>query len=218
MSEARNKLLAKTEHITSLRWIVAFLVIAVIAQWLRNGHLQDVRRIYIPPDLTQGTMTEFESVPPPVVYTFAFYIWQQLHRWKTDGEEDYPRQIYQLQAFLTPGCVNALQADMNAKRSKGELRSRVRSVQEVMGHGYVPARVFQQSPESWLTWLDLTVRETIGGHPVKDVNVRYPLRVVRYDVDKEINPWGLAIDCEEKSPPVLIPDDELNQPFQQVMP
>lgn len=213
MSEARNKLIAKAEHIQSLRWIIAFLVIVVIAQWLRNGHLQDVRRIYIPPDLTKGAMTEFESVPPPVVYTFAFYIWQQLHRWKSDGQEDYPKQIYQLQAFLTPGCVNALQADMNNKKSKGELRGRVRSVQELMGHGYVPARVAQQSPESWLTWLDLTIRETIGGHPVKDVNVRYPLRIVRYDVDKEINPWGLAIACDEAMQPSLIEDDELNKPF-----
>lgn len=213
MSEARNKLLAKAEHIKSLRWTIVFLVIVVVAQWVRNGHLEDVRRIYIPPDLTKGAITQFESVPPPVVYTFAYYIWQQLHRWKEDGQKDYPEQIYQLQAFLTPGCMNALQEDMNNRRSKDELRSRVRSVQELMGHGYVPARVLQQSSESWLTWLDLTVRETIGTHPVKDVNVRYQLRIVRYDVDKEINPWGLAIACDKSTQPALIPDDELNKPF-----
>lgn len=213
MSEARNKLLAKAEHIKSLRWIIAFLVIVVAAQWLRNGHLQEVRRIYVPPDLSKGSMTQFESVPPPVVYTFAFYIWQQLHRWKTDGEENYPGQIYRLQAFLTPGCVAALEEDMNNKRRKGELRSRVRSVQQVMGHGYSPARVRRESEESWLTWLDLAIREHIAGHPVKTVNVRYPLKVVRYDVDKEVNPWGLGIDCDETTRPALIPDDELNQPF-----
>lgn len=32
-------------------------------------------------------------------------------------------------------------------------------------------------------------------NPVKRVLVRYPLHVVRYDVDPEVNQWGLALDC-----------------------
>ena len=33
------------------------------------------------------------------------------------------------------------------------------------------------------------------GERVKSRAVAYPVRVVRFDVDRELNPWGLALDC-----------------------
>lgn len=213
-NQARNRLVAANDHIRSLRWAIALLLVAVIALWWRNGVLQETRRLYIPPDLTQGLVTEFESVPAPLVYTFAYYIFQQLNRWPADGERDYPQQIYALQGFLTPGCRNALQADMNDKHRLGELRQRVRSVQEILGQSYVRQRVVFESPTSWLTWLDVNVTESIDGHPVKDVMLRYPLRVVRFDVDKEVNPWGLALACDDSMRPSLLTQDDMATPFQ----
>ena len=41
----------------------------------------------------------------------------------------------------------------------------------------------------------MQLMETFRGQPVKDAFIRYPIRVVRYDVDRERNPWRLAIDC-----------------------
>ena len=43
--------------------------------------------------------------------------------------------------------------------------------------------------------MDMQVMETFGGQSIKDVFIRYPLRVVRFDVDRERNPWKLALDC-----------------------
>ena len=37
--------------------------------------------------------------------------------------------------------------------------------------------------------------EYYRAEPVKRALVRYPLNIVRYDVDAEKNPWGLALDC-----------------------
>lgn len=145
--------------------------------------------------MTKGVTTQFDEVPPPVVYTFAYYIFQQLNRWKHDGEQDYPKQIYQLQGFLTPSCIETLQDDMSDKRRKGELRKRVRMVQEISGRGFDRRRVKQESDGLWTVWLDLALKETIGNHEVKSVDLRYTLQVVRFDVDKEVNPWGLALEC-----------------------
>ena len=43
--------------------------------------------------------------------------------------------------------------------------------------------------------LDLMIEEMVLGERVKSRAVAYPVRVVRYDVDRELNPWGLALDC-----------------------
>ena len=212
-NQARNRLLATTEHIRSLRIVIVCLALVIAGLWWRNGVLQETRRLYIPPDLTQGLVTHFDEVPAPLVYTFAYYIFQQLNRWPEDGEKDYPQQIYQLQGFLTPPCRTALQADMNEKQRLGELRQRVRTVQEILGQSYTRQRVMIESADVWRAWLDLNVVESIGGHPVKNVLLRYPIRVVRYDVDKEINPWGLALDCDETMRPVLLTDDDIALPF-----
>lgn len=212
-NQARNRLLATTDHIRSLRMVIVCLVVVIVALWWRNGVLQETRRLYIPPDLTQGLVTHFDNVPAPLVYTFAYYIFQQLNRWPEDGEQDYPQQIYQLQGFLTPACRTVLQADMNEKQRLGELRQRVRTVQEILGQSYTRQRVLFERADAWRTWLDLNVVESIGGHPVKNVLLRYPIRVVRYDVDKEINPWGLALDCNASMRPVLLTSDDIGVPF-----
>lgn len=195
MSQARNTLIASVDHIKTLKIAIGILGICVIAQWFRIGHLQEVRRVYVPPNLTQGVVTKFDEVPPPVVYTFAYYIFQQLNRWKSDGEKDYPKNIYSLQGFLTPSCIDTLQQDMNSKRRKGELRQRIRMVQEVSGKGFDRKRVTQLSDGRWSVNLDLSVKETIANHEVKNVDLRYHINVVTFDVDKEVNPWGLALEC-----------------------
>lgn len=203
-NQARQRLIAASDHIRSLHLSIAFLIVVVIALWWRNGVLQEVRRIYIPPDLTQGLVTDFETVPAPTIYTFTYYIFQQLNRWRENGEKDYPQQIYALQGFLTPGCLAALEEDMNEKQRLGELRQRVRTLQEILGQSYTRQRVQIESGSSWKVWLDVNVAESISGHPVKDVMLRYPLSVVRFDVDKEVNPWGLALACDKTMRPKLL--------------
>ncbi len=211
MSSARNKLLASVDHIRTLKWVIAFLVVVVIGQWLRIGHLQEYRKIFIPPSLTQGFITSFDEVPQPVVYTFSLYILQQLNRWKEDGEQDYSDQIYRLQGFLTSGCMESLEGDMNNKRKLGELRSRERTLEELTGSTYEKWRVIVESNERWEVWLDVNVKETIAKHEVKNINLRYKIPVVRFDVDKEVNPWGLALACTEDTKPELLIQENHNE-------
>ena len=211
MSGARNKLVATLDHIKSLKIVIGVLAVMVIAQWMRIGHLQDVRRIYVPPNMTKGIVTSFEEVPAPVVYTFGLYIFQQLNRWEKDGEEDYPEKIYQLQAFMTPSCISAFEEDMNVKRKRGELRRRARMLQEISGRGFHRRRVAPTTDESWTIWIDTNLRETIANHEVKNVNLRYTLTIVKFDVDKEVNPWGLALECDAPLQPTLLTEEDLKK-------
>ena len=83
-----------------------------------------------------GQHAQVVDVPPESVYAFSFYIWQQVQRWPTNGEEDYPRNLRALSAYLTPSCRAFLQQDYEYRRASGELRQRVRGIYEIPGRGY----------------------------------------------------------------------------------
>ena len=185
-------------EIRRLYWLcLILLAVMAFAMW---GWKSAPRHLtaHIPPDLRNGATINVGSapdVPDTTAYTFAFYIWQQLNRWQGDGAKDYGAQIYAMQNYLTPACREQLVADMNMRSGAGELFRRTRSVMEIPGLGYTHERVVVLGGSSWKVLLDAQVQETQNGVPIKDTYIRYPLRVVRYDIDREANPWQLAIDC-----------------------
>ena len=56
----------------------------------------------VAPDIKAGDSVRFADGQAPVpevnVYGFAYYIWQQINRWQTDGSKDYGQQIFQFQS------------------------------------------------------------------------------------------------------------------------
>ena len=88
-----------------------------------------------------------------------------------------------------------LEADLDSRYQAGELRQRTRQMTEIPGLGYAANRVLSDGQAAWTVLLDMQLMESFRGQPVKDAFIRYPIRVVRYDVDRERNPWRLAIDC-----------------------
>lgn len=154
--------------------------------------------IHIPPDLRNGATivaSKAPDVPTTTAYTFAYYVWQQVNRWPVDGSKNYGEQIFNMQYYLTPACREQLQADMNVRFTNGELARRTRSVMEIQGLGFADERVLVTDGSSWKVLLDLQLQETQNGTPIKDAFIRYPMRVVRFDIDRSKNQWGLAVDC-----------------------
>jgi len=203
MSRFKNEVRHLQSHVKTLR--VSVLVILVLALFMGFGWLHSPKTltIHVPPDLRSGSTRLWWDVPPESVYTFGFYIFQQLNRWPTDGEADYSRNIYALSAYFTPSCQAFLNSDYRIRRDSGELRRRVRGIYEIPGRGYgddPTSRVRVISNDEWLVTLDVAADEYFGSEQVKRALVRYPLRVVRMDVDPEKNPFGLALDCYDGSP------------------
>ena len=56
------------------------------------------------------------------------------------------------------------------------------------------------SERDWVVTLDISADEYHGAEQVKRALVRYPIKVVRVDVDPARNPFGLALDCYEAAP------------------
>ena len=181
-------------HLRSLRAVIALQLLFIVALWIGWMRMPSTITVHIPPDLRSGSVLALNEVPPANVYAFAFYIFQQLNRWPENGAEDYGKAIFRIAAYLTPEFRNQLIADMEAKGKRGELAHRVRSLQAIVDHGYEERRVDVLSKDVWVVWLDLELDESVKGMTIKHTRIRYPLRVVRYAVDAEANPWGLALD------------------------
>lgn len=203
MSRTRNAVSARDSHILTLRLVIAALVLICAGLWHGWNSAPDQLTIHNPPDLRSGSTRVWWQIDPSSVYAFSFYVWQQMNRWHVDGREDYKRNLNALSPFFTQSCMIDLKQDYDDRNRRQELQGRVRGMYEIPGRGYRAGdnrSVDVISKDSWVVNLDVVVNETFRGEPVRDIYVRYPLRVLRADVDPERNPWGLLIDCFEGTP------------------
>ncbi|MCE2437369.1 MAG: TIGR03746 family integrating conjugative element protein [Pseudomonadales bacterium] len=181
-------------HIRSLRVLAVLLLGLALALVIGLMRAPEHLTVHIPPDLRSGASLARDEVGDANVYAFAYYIFQQLNHWPNDGARDYGSAIFSLAAYLTPEYRASLISDVELKGKQGELAHRARRVQQRAGRSYEEARVDIMDDESWVVWLDLQLFESVQGMTVKETLIRYPIRVVRYAVDPESNPWGLALD------------------------
>lgn len=203
MSRFRNEVAHLHAHVKSLRACLGGLLLLAIFLAIGWWNAPRDLTVHVPPDLRSGSARKWWDVPPENVYAFGFYVFQQLHRWAADGEIDYARNIRSLSPYFTPTCKAFLERDFAVRRDRGELRHRVRGVYEIPGRGYGDdplSRVKAISDRAWLVTLDLVADEYYSSEPVKRVAVRYPIQIVRLDIDPQKNPFGLALDCYSSPP------------------
>ena len=132
--------------------------------------------IHVPPDLRSGSTRRWWDVPPESVYAFTFYIWQQAQRWPANGEEDYPRNLKALAAYLTPS------ADLSCNRTLSSGAATVSCVTACAAFYEIPDRSYGDDPatrvrtvsvNSWMVTLDVNADEYLGSEQVKRALVRY---------------------------------------------
>jgi integrating conjugative element protein (TIGR03746 family) len=190
-------------HISTLRLAMVILGVVVMALIIALQTAPKRITVHVPPDLRSGSTRLWWDIPPESVYAYGYYIFAQMNRWATDGEQDYKKNIHKLQNYLTPSCRATLERDFEKRNRAGELKNRVRGVSEMVGRGFSDdpnLRVKQLDLNTWQVTLDVTLDEYYGSEPVKRVLARYPIRIVRFDVNAEANPWGLAFDCYTSAP------------------
>src|SRR6185312_14176399 len=89
MSRFRSEVAHLEAHVRSLRLTAGAFFVAMLFCAGGWWHAPRNLTIHVPPDLRSGSVRKWWDVPPESVYAFAWYIFQQLHRWPTDGEQDY---------------------------------------------------------------------------------------------------------------------------------
>lgn len=195
MSEFRNQIknLEKAGRYKDKIIVGLFLVVAaIVLAW------QDTVKgitLHYPPDLRSGAELKIGDVPPHNVYNFAEYIMQQLYTWHENGEVDYFSNLNRLRFLSTPEFQRFITDDINERKVKGELKNRTRTISPVSGADYDESKVIVHNTNgTWTVWLDFHIVEHFKDHKVKDIKLRYPVKVIAYDIDREFNPWQLGID------------------------
>ena len=194
-----------------LAGVIAGMGVVILGLWAGWYTAPDRIQLAYPPDLRSGGTFGLHEVPPGWVYAFAYYVLQQVNYWQEDGSKDYAANLYRYSAYMTPVLRETLRKDLEERGRQGELLWRTRTVAEVPGHGYAEKRVDVLGNDAWVVWLDLDIRESVRGMPVKNAAVRYPVRVVRYAVNPEQNPFGLALDGYAGDGPRRLSEAELRE-------
>ena len=117
-------------HIRTL-WRVLIILIAIniltVFGWMNS---QSKIKVDIPPQIPESGMTLTQSeVPDTTIYSFAFYVWQSMNYWETNGLVDYKKNIEQFSPFLSPSFKLKLVDDYNNLLGQGEVQDRIRLMQ-----------------------------------------------------------------------------------------
>ena len=174
------------------------LGLALIAAIYALDHAHDTVTVRIPPDLSQGATVQANTISKQDAWSFALYMSQYLNHWAKNGKTDYIHNIRALSPMLTNRYQAWLESDYQDRVNRSgidELSGRKR-VTELLPDSLYESRLVNviQKNQAWEVTLDLRIVETVGDNEIKNTPVRYRLRVVRYPIDAESNPWGLALD------------------------
>jgi integrating conjugative element protein (TIGR03746 family) len=191
-----NALEQAEHHIRTLRMIV--VIAFIINSFLFFGwmHSQSKIQVDVPPQIPESGLTLTQGkVPKTTVYSFAYYVWQKVNHWPNNGMQDYKQEITKFSPLLTPSFKLKLTQNYNNLLNQGELQDRIRIMQGMNGSEYSPSDVDYVGHGTWIVHLRMRLTEMMSSNAkiVKDVQMYYTLKIVRYNVDAKQNPWGLAI-------------------------
>jgi len=149
--------------------------------------------VYIPPEIQNGATLKVGSIPDPLIYSFAYEIWQELNYWPKEDGDDYQKNIHRYWSYLTPKFKSELIGEEKDLRISGQLQ-RIRSLQGLSGAAFDSVNVKKLRNDTWEVDLRMRLSEYKNGQPIKDIEIIYPLRVTRINVSPQNNPYGLALD------------------------
>lgn len=147
--------------------------------------------VYLPPDLSNGATVKPNAIPKPLIYSFAYQVWQEINHWQ-NGEEDYPKALHIYQAYLTPAFQEVLYQDYQSLKSLGQVQ-RQRNVEGLTGAAFDSNNVKALSNTTWEVDLTLHLTEYKNHQTVKSIDMLYPLKVTRMAISEQHNPYGLAL-------------------------
>jgi integrating conjugative element protein (TIGR03746 family) len=148
--------------------------------------------VYIPPDISNGATMKANEIPNPLIYSFAYEVWQEINYWPQDGAQDYKNNIRTYWSYLTPGFKSDLLQDYEDSKTSGQVQ-RQRFLQGIAGAAYDPVNVKRLSNDTWEVDLKMRLTEYKNNQIVKDVEILYPMKVTRMNVSPQNNPYGLAL-------------------------
>lgn len=193
IAQAWKKEDADAEIIKLQKYVMGVLVLLCLLVSLGWMTAPSRMTVYIPPDIQNGATMKVGSIPEPLIYSFAYEIWQELNYWSNEDDEEYKKNINTYRSYLTPRFKSELLEDYANLKAKGQLQ-RIRHIQGLSGAAYDPLNVKKLGNDTWEVTLKMRLTEFKNNQSVKDIEILFPLRITRINISPQYNPYGLAID------------------------
>jgi integrating conjugative element protein (TIGR03746 family) len=161
--------------------------------------------VFVPPDLTRPQFVRPNEIPTSYVYAFAKLLMEALNYCPEDCARDYGRNLAGLRHFLTPSCYQDLAMHRERNGSLYEFRSR--KLLPAGDEVFNPEKVTRLDHNVWEVRVEYLLEEHVKGVETRNRRYHYPVRVVRYDVPVERNPYQLAFDCYIPPGPRPVPEN-----------
>lgn len=176
------------------------LCIALIGSVGLNFSLFKGLSISIPPDLRAGALVKPGVKQPENIFAFTTSVFMSLNSWGENGQNDYPDNIKELLAFITPNFRNELVDDMNKKNKAGELDGITRHLSLPAEYVFDQDTVTVINNNQWIVKLPLEVKEYVDGQLIKDIEVLYSFSVKRMRTSVAKNAEQIGIDSFYQPP------------------
>jgi integrating conjugative element protein (TIGR03746 family) len=169
--------------------VLCVLTLAFFTGWITSPSRLTV---YLPPDIQNGATIKAGSIPDPLIYSFAYEVWQELNYWPAENGDDYQKNIRTYWSYLTPKFKAELLEDSAELKASGQIQ-RIRYLQGLSGAAYESVNVKKIGTDTWEVDLKMRLTEFKNNQAVKDVEIIYPLKITRVNVSTQNNPYGLAL-------------------------
>ena len=198
VTQAWKKSDADARIIQLQKYFIILLSVMSVALWLGWKTSPSHLTIYIPPDIQNGATLKADSIPNPLIYSFAYQIWQEINYWADENETSYEANIHRYTPYLTSSFKTELLNSNHDLKASGQLE-RIRRLEGMSGAAYDSVNVKKLSNTTWQVNLTMRLREYKNNQVVKDVEIMYPLKIVRTNVSVEHNPYEIGrASCRER--------------------
>lgn len=184
--DANNRIIQLQKYFIG---ILAVMCMVACIGWITSPSRLTV---YIPPEIQNGATIKAGSIPPSLIYSFAYEIWQELNYWPEENGDDYQKNIRTYWAYFTPQFKTLLQDDYADLKTSGQVQ-RIRYLQGLSGAAFDSINVKKLGNDTWEVDLKMRLTEYKNNQAVKDVEILYPLKITRVNVSPQNNPYGLVI-------------------------
>lgn len=188
MGKPRNGLAARDSIIWRQTFFIGLLIILIGGLIVVIAQKQNEFLCHVPPDLSQGAKINPGEFGKSNAYTFAQYIWRELNTWPKDGKTDYRKKIDALGCYVSEDFKRWLNS--NYAQKLGTELDRTREVS--LRLNYDPSMAEPLGANTFKITLETHITERVNGAVVKDIVVRYPLKVG--EDGRTCNPMGMRID------------------------
>lgn len=185
----------------------ALFIALLLAGWGWKNTAKDIT-VYYPPNIQLATSMKAGVIPEETIFAFAPLILQQLHLWEKSGDRDYEANRFRLRQFLTEDYQRRIVSEIGSGQKAGTLKGIRRRLQVVPTSMVYGDKSVQPVGNHWLVWLDVEIVDTMNGVEVYNGIHRMAVRVVRYDINRDLNPWQLALDGLDQDVPLASQDEE----------